>query len=142
VSPIEVSINGAARTVRDVAELRAWLRTTRDTRSVEVWLRRPGGEALAIVTSGDRAWLMYLPHEGAAGYSSRDPAYDGPANAVLDFLLGNGQRDVYPASWTISTDAAMSAAEYFFSSGGRDPRVVWHDDSPQDNRFPTSTAAP
>jgi hypothetical protein len=84
---------------------------------------------MTVLTNGDRAWLMYLRHQGDAGYSSRSPAYDGPGNAALDFSLSNGQRDEYPASWTISSDAAIGAAEHFFSSGGMDPSVAWHYDS-------------
>jgi len=126
---VEVSVNGNRRPVSNVAELRAWLDEIRVTPYLEVWLSRPGGAALAILTNRARAWLMYLRHEGDAGYSSRNPAYRDPEAATLDFYLSNGQRDEYPAAWTIPTEAAFDAAEHFFISGEMDPSVTWHDDS-------------
>lgn len=71
---------------------------------------------------------MFLREAGDAGFTSRDPAYTGTAEAMLEFRLSNGQIDEYPASWTVSIEEARLAAERFFLRGDRDPSLTWHDD--------------
>jgi hypothetical protein len=132
VDAMDLSINGERRSVSSVAALRNRLAHHRATRYLEVWLSRPGGPALCVLANGPHAWLMYLRQEGDAGCSSRNPRYDGPADATRAFLLSNGQLDRYPAAWTIPTDAAFRAAEHFFLSGDQDPAITWHDDSVRD----------
>ena len=121
-------INGADRTVSRREELAACLGEVRDLPFAELWLSRPGGESLAALLSGERGWLMYLQYHGDAGFSSRDPAYVGPRDAVLEFRLSNGQRDEYPVAWTLPTTQVMRVVEYFFTTGERAPWIAWHDD--------------
>lgn len=72
---------------------------------------------------------MYLSAPGDAGFSSRNPAYDGPEDAVVDFVLSNGQRDAYPASWVLPSELIERALDYVRSDGSLPPFVAWHDDS-------------
>jgi hypothetical protein len=95
----------------------------------DVWFVREDGKILNAFVNGDRAWLMYRLDESDAGFSSRDPSYAGPQNAVLPYLLtSNGQLDEYPVSWTIALDEAIRAVEYFVQTGENAPWITWHDD--------------
>jgi hypothetical protein len=59
---------------------------------------REYGETLAVFLNRDSAWLMYRRHEEDAGFSTRNPAYTGPKNAMLPYVLNNGQRDEFPVA--------------------------------------------
>lgn len=97
----------------------------------EVWVETDAGRVCALV-SGERAWMMWLRAGDDAGLSSRDPSYAGPPEAVLPFVLGNGQLDHHPASWTLPVARVASALEYFARTGGMPSDLTWHDDSDDD----------
>jgi hypothetical protein len=94
----------------------------------EVWENKPDGRALCALIHGDVGWLMYLREPGDSGFSSRNPAYAGPAHAVIDYMLSNGQRDEYPASWALPVATVERALAYFRKTGDRAPFVEWHAD--------------
>ena len=94
-----------------------------------LWFDGPHGQMLSVLINGDSGWLMYIRQPGDAGFSSRNPEYDGPANALIDYVIDNGQRDQYPASWALPVPLIMRAIEYFQSAGLRPPFIAWHDDS-------------
>ena len=130
----ELNINGVSRMVATPEELRGSLEQERAQRFLEVWLERDDGDgvdhgSMALLASGDRAWLMHLRHhDGDSGFSSRDPDYAGREDAVLPFMLSNGQEDEYPVAWTIARDEAYRALEHFMVTGERAPWVTWHED--------------
>lgn len=93
----------------------------------ELWVR-VGDKALSALINGDRGWLIYFEAEEDPGFSSRNPAYDGPADAVIEYYLDNGQRDEYPASWAYPLDEVMRALEYFRREEKRPPFIEWHRD--------------
>jgi hypothetical protein len=93
----------------------------------ELWVR-VGDKALSALINGDRGWLIYFEAEEDPGFSSRNPAYDGPADALIEYYLDNGQRDEYPASWAYSLDEVMRALEYFRREGKRPTFIEWHRD--------------
>lgn len=133
-------LNGEEFAVDTIADLRARLATLRQAHWADVDLCEvddpgEGGTfyCLALLTHDDRALLIYFRYCGDAGFSSRDPAYGGPINAMLDFQLSNSQVDTYPAYWTIPLTAAMCALEYAFLHRERAPWVAWNDDSAQDS---------
>jgi hypothetical protein len=109
-----------------VEEIRGFFRTRRP--AAELWVERPEGRVCALV-SGDRGWLMWLRSDHDPGLSSRNPAYTGPAEATLPFLLSNGQVDQYPASWTLPTGRVAAALECFARSGLMPDDIGWHDDA-------------
>lgn len=94
----------------------------------EVWLKSPDGQILCALINGDRGWLMYLREEGDSGFSSRNPSYDGPPGARIEYRLSNGQHDFYPASWALPIEEVRQALEYFEQKHQRPPFVVWHED--------------
>jgi hypothetical protein len=94
----------------------------------EVWENKPDGRALCALINGDRGWLMWLSEPGDTGYSSRNPAYDGPEEAVIEYILTNGQRDEYPASWALPVEIVERALAHFRETGDRAPFVEWHAD--------------
>jgi hypothetical protein len=109
-----------------VEEIRKFFRA-RST-AAEIWVERPEGRVCALV-SGDRGWLMWLRSDGDPGLSSRDPAYAGPPDAEWPFVLGNGQVDYYPASWTLAATRVAAALEQFSGTSTMPSDVAWHDDA-------------
>jgi hypothetical protein len=84
---------------------------------------------MCALINGDRGWLMYLRWDGDAGFSSRNPAYDGPSNAEIEYQLSNGQHDMYPASWALPLAQVRQALDFFDLNHRPPPFVVWHNDS-------------
>jgi hypothetical protein len=80
----------------------------------------------AVYSNG--AFLLYQQDDNDAGFTSRNPDYRGPEDAVFPFILDNGQRDEIPALWVIPFQEAIHAVEYFFQRGEKAPWVCWHDD--------------
>jgi hypothetical protein len=70
-----------------------------------------------------------LRRDGDAGFTSRDPDYDGPLDAQVEYELSNGQRDFYPRSWALPLDVPQRAIHYFEQEKKRPPFVIWHDDA-------------
>jgi hypothetical protein len=63
------------------------------------------------------------------GLSSRNPEYEGEAEAMLEYRLGNGQHDSYPACWALPEHTVIKALEYFVECQQRPPFVQWHNES-------------
>jgi hypothetical protein len=95
----------------------------------EVWIERVDGTSVCALQSTDRAWLMYLRHDGDAGFSTRNPHYVGPPNATLEFVLTNNQRDLYPAAWTYPVADVLHALERFARDGVFPRENAWHNDA-------------
>jgi hypothetical protein len=97
----------------------------------QVCVERPTGEVLCAQLYAGRGWLMYLLYPGDAGFSSRNPAYDGPPDAMYDFILPYGQGDEYPANFWLPYHLVYRALLYFYVHGGLAPWITWHDDTTQ-----------
>ena len=95
----------------------------------EVWLESPDGSSLCALINGELGWLMYLREPGDAGFSSRNPAYAGDPNAVVEYRLSNGQRDEYPRAWALPVSVVEDAMNYFRQNGAPPPFITWHNDS-------------
>jgi Immunity protein Imm1 len=100
-----------------------------DQQYQEIWSETPDGQAMCALINGDRGWLMYLRRRGDAGFSSRSPSFAGPKNSVIEYVLSNGQRDEYPASWAIPKADIDRALEFFRKECKAPPFVLWHNDS-------------
>ena len=72
---------------------------------------------------------MYLRENGDAGFTSRNPSYEGELNAKLEFQLEGGQEDQYPAHWVLPEAVVSKAMEYFVGHRDKAPFLQWHDDS-------------
>jgi hypothetical protein len=95
----------------------------------EIWVDGPDGQSLCALISGDVGWLVYLREPGDAGFSSRNPAYAGPAEAVTSFVLSNGQKDEYPSAWLYPLAEVERAIGHFRATGMPPPFITWHSDS-------------
>ncbi|HKV62481.1 MAG TPA: Imm1 family immunity protein [Candidatus Acidoferrum sp.] len=127
---MELKINRVQYEVSDLDELRVRLAQIRRTQFSEVWLQHTDGwPAIAALINAEAAWLMYLRHEGDAGFSTRNPQYSGLAKTKTEYYLSNGQRDEYPASWNITSSEALRALEYFFEQEAMAPWLTWQDDT-------------
>jgi hypothetical protein len=95
----------------------------------EIWSNTPDGQAICALICGDLGWLVYLRHPEDAGFSSRNPSYNGPGDAEIEYVLSNGQVERYPASWALPIEMIQSALEYFKEHQRPPPFVSWHNDS-------------
>jgi hypothetical protein len=114
--------------VMDAGQLRELLSLVMRPHYAELDLTGPKG-MLFISKTGDRAFLMFLRYDGDAGFHSVNPEYVGPADAMLELYMKNGQSDEKPLAEWISVDEAQRVAEHFFQYGERAPWITWHDDS-------------
>jgi len=95
----------------------------------EIWAHGPRSRSLCALINGDVGWLMYQREPEDAGFSSRNPDYAGPADAAIEYVLSNGQRDEYLAAWALPLPLVLQDVEYFQSNGSPPPFVEWHNDS-------------
>lgn len=95
----------------------------------EIWVETGDGQAMCALINDHVGWLMYLREEGDAGFSSRNPKYDGPPDAIIEYFLSNGQLDVYPAAWAIPIEDVERALEYFKKEKKAPAFITWHNDS-------------
>jgi len=92
----------------------------------EIWLDGENGSKLCALINGDIGWLMYLRFEGDAGFSSRNPHISSEED--VEFILNNGQRDVYPKNWTYHVSKLSGAMRSFLQDGKLPSQLEWHDD--------------
>ena len=95
----------------------------------EIWIQKSDGQSMCALINGDVGWLMYLRSGGDPGFSSRNRDYAGAESATIDYVLSNGQRDQYPASWALPTALVNRALDYFREEGKPPPFISWHNDS-------------
>ena len=95
----------------------------------EIWVDGPYGQMVCALINGEAGCLMYLRESGDAGFSSRNPGYVGAAEAVIPYVLSNGQEDKYPAAWAYPVATVEKAIEYFRTHGIPPPFISWHNDS-------------
>jgi hypothetical protein len=95
----------------------------------ELWYHATPDQSLCALINGNVGWLMYLRESGDAGFSSRNPNYSGSADTMIEFVLSNGQQDLYPASWVLPLPVIMQAVTYFQSHGLPAPFITWNNDS-------------
>jgi hypothetical protein len=111
-----------------VAELRHQLAPGRP-QFLELWVESHDGQSMCALLNGDAGWLMYSRAAGDSGFSSRALGYIGPADAVREYYLDNGQRGEYPVAWALPVSEVQRALEHFLTQWEPAPWVVWHDDS-------------
>jgi hypothetical protein len=124
-----LSINGYRTRVATVVELQQELASFADEAFREVWIEAKDGQALCALFNGRIGWLMYSSESGDAVFTSRNLDYKGEMEAMLEYRLGNGQHDFYPASWALPENRVVKALEYFVECWQRAPFIQWHDDS-------------
>ncbi|MCB1326814.1 MAG: hypothetical protein KDK35_16385 [Leptospiraceae bacterium] len=102
----------------------------------ELWIERDSFPTICALLNGENGWLMYLRYAGDAGFSSRNPNYDGPQDLMIDYHLQNGQHDRYPASWAYPRETIFSALRAFAESRQLNQLISWHNDSMDGNTAP------
>ena len=121
-------VNGEKFLVSNKDDMKKILEKSCKSQFNEIWLSRNDEKALSILNNYDNAWIMYLRFNGDAGFRSSNPDYKGEEDKKLEFLLSNGQRDMYPASWIISFKKALKTLDYFLESGDKAPWITWHEE--------------
>jgi hypothetical protein len=93
----------------------------------ELWAER-GDERMALLLNGDRGWLMHFRFDGDVGLHSENPGYLGDPDLEMEFVLGNGQRDLYPARWMFDLETITFTLEHFLMTGERGHWITWVED--------------
>jgi hypothetical protein len=93
----------------------------------EIWIYASSGESICALINGNIGWLMYLQHDGDAGFSTRNHAETSTED--IEYYLNNGQRDVYPKSWSYPINTLQNALFSFLENGQLPKQVEWHNDS-------------
>ena len=93
----------------------------------EIWIEGSEGSRMCALINNDIGWLMYLRHDGDAGYSTRNPEIE--SKEEIEFVLDNGQRDLYPRNWTYPISKLKLALLSFLANNQLPSQVSWHDDS-------------
>jgi hypothetical protein len=128
---MELTLNGESYEVASVGGLRYHLPKISERQFCEVWLYAESGwPAICALVNGNSAWLLFLREEGDSGFSTRNPNYNGPKEAVIEYSLSNGQRDEYPAEWNITTPEALHALEHFLETQEMAPVLEWREEHP------------
>lgn len=89
---------------------------------------------MAALINGDLGWLMYFRYDGDGGFSSRNPACAESVDRI-EFLLNNGQLDVYPRSWCYPIETIERALKHFEMTGKPPAFIEWFNDSGDDNEL-------
>jgi hypothetical protein len=80
---LKLAINGHKAAFATVTELRRLLAPYAGEAFREVWVEAANGPALTVLFNGTNGFLMYLRENGDAGFTSRNPSYEGELNAKL-----------------------------------------------------------
>ena len=72
-------------------------------------------------------WMMYLRYEGDTGFSSRN--LDEASAEEIEFVLDNGQEDLYPKNWMYPLSVLKEAMLSFINNGELPSQIKWHEDS-------------
>jgi hypothetical protein len=112
-----------------LASLETMLTQLPETGCAEVWVMHGRFPALCALLNGGRGWLTCLRAEGDAGFSSRNPAYAGPPDAEMEFMLSTGQADRYPAAWTYPRAEVLEAVWVFAATRCCPASLSWFNDS-------------
>jgi hypothetical protein len=132
VAQFSLTVNGQEIPVDSEEQFRACLKALEGEEFADLCLSRGRGPSLTALIHRELGWLMYLRHEGDAGFCSRDrggEASDPENPDMVEFRLSNGQYDEYPSHWCLPLADVHEALLYFFNHGERSPSVGWHDDS-------------
>jgi hypothetical protein len=108
-----LTVSDKAGKSRRLHDVRAAFTEARQSQYAEIWIDYEDYPAMCALVNGSLGWLMYLRYDGDTGFSTRNPAYEGPPDAVVDYFLSNGQRDQYPASWAYPVEEVIQALEWF-----------------------------
>jgi hypothetical protein len=124
-----LGVNGHHYAIQNAEELERHFERVQGAHYAEIWLQRDSGQSLGVLINRNRAVLVYGRFEGDPGFSSRTSLEESEAEERVEFILSNGQCADYPASWTVSTEAALRAIVYLFTHGQPAPWITWHDDT-------------
>lgn len=124
-------VDGEAVETETPSELRPHVEALELRGVSEVWIElgEESEPCLCILVSEELGWLMYLREVEDPGFSSRNPAYEGPSDAMRSFRLSNGQVDEYPVAWCFPLDVLKAASLVFLETGERSTEVDWFDET-------------
>lgn len=119
-------VNGQERPVEDRVAVEALIGPVSSRVVGECWLERAGSGNLCLLSNGALAFLMHLPPDDPAGWSSRNGTSE---SEPVEFLLANGEVQMFPRHFCIDVEDAWKAFLTYADKGIRAPWVHWHDDN-------------
>lgn len=80
--------------------------------------------AIAALIHRPVGWLQFYQDDYASSFHSVNPDYNGPEDAFTDYLLDNGQVDVYPTAFAYPLETVTKALEHFMKTGEKASFIV------------------
>jgi len=126
--PSILRINNQVIVLPEISDLDRHLGAARQAKYSDISLEL-GNEATYLLTNRDedRAFLVYLTQDNDGGYHGVTED-DPDSQAVVGFLLSNGQRDEWEVQETVALEDGFRALKHFSLYGGRAPFIAWHAD--------------
>jgi hypothetical protein len=125
---LRVSINGQDVKVSQAGDLRRLILQGNDRYHDVEMSASESGPFLTALINGPVGWLMYMAEPGDAGFHSVNRDYSGNPNASIAFILANGQKDRYPASWVLPAETITAAIEEFWVRPQMSEEIDWEAD--------------
>jgi hypothetical protein len=125
---LNLVVNGVKQQLDDRRLLNAVLASVEHEENIEIWASFDDGKSLCALLNRTCGWLMYLRFPEDTGFSSRNPALGIDEEGTEIFILGNGQADVYPRSWTLERPTVFAAILGFVETGDMPSGIHWNDD--------------
>lgn len=136
---LRLSIEASSERTSALKRLQSFFVVARQHEFAEIRVDRGRFPSLGVLVHDHSACLMYLRYDGDAGFSSRNMAYSGPRDLMIEFMLSNGQVDEHSASWAYPTETAFDAL-FAFAREGRVPHsMAWFNDSGDGAAGPNDT---
>jgi hypothetical protein len=90
----------------------------------EIWLSGHGETSLLVLLNAQSALALYFKSEdGDESFHTLDLSKDNTQQE--EFLLCNGQADVYPQHFLRTREEGIAALVYYFNTGEMNPAIDW-----------------
>jgi hypothetical protein len=125
---LNLIVNGSKQQFNDHVAFEAFLASLLHTDDLEISVSFNEAASMFALLNQRCGWLMFLRFPEDTGFSSRNPSPGMSAEGTETFILGNGQADLYPKSWTLDRATVFAAILSFGKTGEITLGLLWHAD--------------
>jgi hypothetical protein len=94
----------------------------------EIWVSYDENQHMCALINNNIGWVMYVSDECEAGLCTRNMEYKGNFDDEIEYVLDNGQEDLYPVRWAIGVTEIYTALATFIETGVLDNSLTWIED--------------
>jgi len=110
---MRLKIDNQDFTAKNLTELESYLAAYNHHQYAEIWLDYEGKISISLLKNDNWAWLCFFEDNVSRSFHSENPENQKNIE-TLDFVLSNGQSDLYPLAFCYPTPIAYEALHYFF----------------------------